>query len=147
MSVAYLDPAAVKHLVVHCSATKPTMDWGVHDIDRAHRLRGFLKVGYHYVIRRNGAIEKGRADNERGAHAEGHNSSSLGICLVGGLDASGRSADNFTDRQKEALYGLLGVLTQTFPQAEVLGHRDLPGVKKACPCFDVRGWWANYRGG
>jgi len=26
------------------------------------------------------------------------------------------------------------------PQAVIVGHRDLPGVAKACPCFDVKRW-------
>jgi N-acetylmuramoyl-L-alanine amidase len=35
-------------------------------------------------------------------------------------------------------------LTERYPQAKVFGHRDFPGVKKACPSFDVRQWLSSY---
>ena len=38
-----------KHIVIHCSATKPTMDIGAYEIDRWHRERGWLEIGYHFV--------------------------------------------------------------------------------------------------
>lgn len=137
-----LKPADVKFLVVHCSASPPTLDAGAKDIDRWHRDRGFLKLGYHFVIRRDGTVETGRRLDERGAHAEDFNHCSLGICLVGGVDAKGKPQDNFTERQKDNLGLLLTGLLKTHPGAEVLGHRDLPNVNKACPSFDVKQWWA-----
>ena len=32
---------------------------------------------------------------------------------------------------------LLRRLKTEHPQARIVGHRDLPGVHKACPCFDA----------
>ncbi len=49
-----------KYSAVHCAATPAGMDIGVKEIDRWHRQRGFLKVGYDYVIRIDGTIELGR---------------------------------------------------------------------------------------
>lgn len=135
-----LNPSTVKYLVVHCSATQAKSDIGAKEIDRMHRQRGFLKIGYHFVIRRNGTVETGRKVTEIGAHAEGFNAASLGICLVGGIAPDGTPQDNFTDDQYAALAGLLLDLRKDYPSAEVLGHRDLPRVKKDCPCFDVRKW-------
>lgn len=140
MGALKLNPEAVRYLVVHCSATQAKSDIGVKEITRMHRERGFLTIGYHFVIRRNGTIEKGRALDAIGAHAEGWNSRSLGICLVGGLDSNMKAQDNFTDDQFASLASLLQELRQGFPKASVLGHRDLPNVKKDCPCFDVRSW-------
>jgi N-acetylmuramoyl-L-alanine amidase len=111
-------------------------------ITRWHLERGFLKIGYHYVILRNGKIEKGRKDIEVGAHVAGHNTGTLGICLVGGLNEStGNPEANYTDAQYESLRGLLTSLSEVHTKAEVLGHRDFPNVKKACPCFDANEWW------
>lgn len=142
MAIKQLDPAAVQYLAVHCSATPPSMDIGVNEIDRWHRAKGFLKVGYHFVVRRDGTVEFGRSPLEVGAHIEGFNSESIGICLVGGVDGSKQQKpeDNFTTDQKESLKLLLQALKATYPGAVIQGHRDFPGVSKACPSFDVRAW-------
>jgi len=139
-----LRPKDVKYLVVHCSATKPSMDVGAADIDRWHRKNGWRKIGYHFVIKRDGTIEPGREPTEIGAHAAGYNSVSIGICLVGGVSEKdvNKAENNFTISQMETLHRLLSYLLATsFPKAKVLGHRDLPGVKKACPSFDVQKWF------
>ena len=46
----------VKYIVVHCSATRPSQDIDVKTIDAWHKERGFDKIGYHYVIKRNGNV-------------------------------------------------------------------------------------------
>lgn len=151
-----LAPSAVQYLVVHCSATPPEQNIGVVELDRMHRERGFLKIGYHYVIRRNGVIEKGRADNEIGAHVEGYNHCSLGICLVGGVahadtvkrDNNGNlisfvAENNFTDDQFHSLALLLEKLRESFPHTTIQGHRDFPNVHKDCPSYDVKTWLAD----
>ena len=107
-----------------------------------HLLRGFTDVGYHFIIRRDGSVETGRAITARGAHVEDYNWCSVGICLVGGVDAKLKPQANFTPVQYEALTGLVTGLLRTFPQAAVKGHRDFPSVAKACPSFDVRHYLA-----
>ncbi len=135
---------AVDYLVVHCSATKEDMDIGADEIRRWHRQRGWLDIGYHKVIRRDGTIEDGRPDDVPGAHARGFNERSLGFVLVGGVESDGKTAEsNFTHAQWEALEGLLREYSERYPEAEILGHRDLPNVNKACPSFDVPEWWAS----
>lgn len=127
-------------IVVHCAATPPSFEGGAREIHSWHRQRGWQGIGYHFVIDREGAIEIGRQLMQAGAHAEGYNARSVGICLVGGVDHKQQPEDNFTVEQKQTLRDLLLWLRAKFPSAVVLGHRDLPGVKKACPSFDVRGW-------
>lgn len=131
------------YLVVHCAATKPSMDIGWKEIDRWHRQRGWLKIGYHYVIRRDGTVEPGRELMEIGAHVKGYNSVSVGICLVGGIDEKGKPDNNFSDEQMAALGYLLTKLKKIFPDAKVVGHRDLFSGK-ACPCFDAGKWYAEW---
>lgn len=131
----------IKWLVVHCSATQATADIGRKEIDVMHRQRGFLKIGYHYVIRRDGTIETGRKENEVGAHVEGYNTGSLGICLVGGVQDDGKTAEcNYTLAQYESLRKLLHELKGRHTAAVIQGHRDFPNVHKDCPCFDVKAW-------
>lgn len=137
-----LDPARVSFLVVHCSATKPSMDWGRDEIDRSHRQRGFFEIGYHFVIRRDGRVEQGRPLNRQGAHASGYNHISVGVVLVGGVSEKDVRIpeNNFTPAQFESLKSVLKSLRRQFPHATIVGHGSLPKVNKACPSFDVQAW-------
>lgn len=132
-------------IVVHCSASPASQDIGAREIDRWHRSRGFLRIGYHAVIRRSGLVEAApltRAYDEPGAHVQGYNSRSVGVCLVGGVMADNATPeDNFTPEQKASLRTTLDMLLLRYPAATVVGHRDIPGVAKACPSFDVKAWW------
>jgi N-acetylmuramoyl-L-alanine amidase len=130
------------YLVVHCSATPENLDVGAKEIDKWHRAQGWACIGYHYVIRRDGTVEEGRDREVVGAHVVSANDSSVGICMVGGVDADDpkKAEDNYTEEQYTSLKKLLDELKTVYPQAVILGHRDFPGVKKACPCFDVKQW-------
>lgn len=142
-----MKPAHVKHIVIHCSATPPKMDIGVDEIDMWHRKKGWLMVGYHRVIRRNGVVEFGRLLTNEGAQYGAHvgiplNYSSIGICLIGGMDKDMKHAENnFTPEQFSALEDEIKELKDMgYAHCEILGHRDLPRVTKDCPSFDVREW-------
>lgn len=69
-----------KH-IIHCS---DSTFGDVAEIRRWHIARGFNDVGYHFVIRRDGEVEMGRTLETIGAHCKGHNTNSIGTCLVGG---------------------------------------------------------------
>lgn len=128
-------------LVVHCSATPAGKPFRAADIDRWHRDKGWAGIGYHFVIPLDGSVEPGRPVADPGAHVEGHNRDTIGLCLIGGVDATGKKAANtFNERQLDALENQLRALRSRFPRARILGHRDFPGVKKDCPSFDVRAW-------
>ena len=108
--------------------------------------KGWSDIGYHFVIRRNGTIERGRDQSLEGAHAHGHNQDSIGICLVGGVDDLGKPDRNFTDAQFASLKTLVfGLVMEYRNVTRVCGHRDLPGVTKACPCFDAEDWFLDCR--
>jgi N-acetyl-anhydromuramyl-L-alanine amidase AmpD len=135
--------AAIKKLVVHCSDSPDSMDIGVDAIRRWHtdkppQGRGWADIGYHAVIRRNGLIENGRAENgdsilegkEIGAHVQGHNSDSLAICLVGSAQ--------FDYRQIIALIRWLTfhMARHKISSSQVFGHYELDN-KKTCPNLDM----------
>lgn len=134
----------IKALVVHCSATPPSQDIDAKEIGRRQRQppQNFDRIGYHYVIRRDGTTEVGRKETETGAHARdgGYNNFSLGVCLVGGVDDDLTPENNFTPAQMAALKALIVSLKAKYHRIAILGHRDIPGVKKACPSFDVKSW-------
>jgi N-acetyl-anhydromuramyl-L-alanine amidase AmpD len=183
-------------IVIHCSATPSgkRIDRGTPGkhgylsaeqvINSWHAVRGFKRsaaarqafnptlpsIGYHYVIDLDGAVLTGRHLDEAGAHAAQFNAKSVGICLVGGAERSGR----YTRAQWDALSKLVGNLTESLriplnpavrvPKAGLLGydvmggicgHRDLSPDKngnrlvepfewlKTCPGFDVEAWLSN----
>lgn len=147
----------VKLLVVHCSATPANRDIGAAEIRAMHKAKGWRDIGYHYVIRRDGTVEKGRADNVMGAHVTGHNDGSLGICMVGGVRPDLKAEINFTPAQFAALRALLTKLQGKFPGSRICGHRDLSPDRngdgvitagewvKECPTFNVDLWWSQGR--
>ena len=129
---------SVRYLILHCSATRCDKDYTAEQLLRDHKTRGFRTVGYHFYIRRDGTITQHRKLLEVGAHCRPWNRCSIGICYEGGLDDEGRPADTLTRAQYDAMWNLLRKLKITFPQAKIVGHRDLPGTTpKACPCFDA----------
>lgn len=143
-------------IVVHCSATPEGKDFTVNDIDRWHRARGFKKIGYHYVVYRDGTVHPGRSENEVGAHVSGYNNNSIGVCYIGGLTADGKKAkDTRTTAQKSGLLNLLIKLQKKYPDAKIVGHRDLsPDLNhdgkiepnewvKECPSFDAKTEYQN----
>lgn len=130
----------IKKIIVHCSATNNTKNFDAHDIDRWHLNRGFAGIGYHYVVLRDGTLQKGRWTDAVGAHASGHNNDTIGICYIGGLDGKGRVAmDGLTPKQHKTLITTLKTLMGLYGlyPADVLGHNELPKVTKSCPCLNM----------
>ena len=123
-------------IVLHCSATPPDMDIGVDTIHDWH-VHGnkWSDVGYHWIIRRDGTLEQGREEIMVGAHVSGHNNKSIGVCLIGGIDKSGKAESNFTRAQYECLFALKDDLDARYPQAKWKGHNELSD--KACPSLNV----------
>lgn len=149
--------------IIHHSATsRPTVT--IEQIDRWHHQRGFRRteaaraehrhhlqsVGYHYVITSDGKTHPGRDLAEIGAHCKGHNTNSVGICLIG----DGRYT--LTQAQFAALRRLLvsleeelqaaardeGVSRRPLRLERIVGHRDLAPGSTVCPGFNVADWLA-----
>lgn len=131
----------ITELIVHCSATPEGVDYTVDDIRRWHRQQGWSDIGYHYVVYRNGLIVDGRDVDLIGAHClkGGHNTHSIGICYVGGVDKDDvkKSKDTRTHEQRAALKAILIDLKRLYPNAKIYGHRDFDKGKD-CPSFDAR---------
>lgn len=146
------------YIIIHCSATREDADFTEKDIDLCHKQRGFEKIGYHYYIRKDGSVCKGREETEVGAHDNclvpgekySYNRCSIGICYEGGLDKNGKAKDTRTDSQKAALRELVEDICSRYSIIDVLGHRDTSPDKndngvvdryewlKECPCFEVK---------
>lgn len=129
----------INEIIVHCSYTKPKMNIGADWLRKLHtEQNGWLDIGYHFVIRRDGTFESGRPIEQPGAHCKGHNANSIGICMIGGMSDDNRPEDNFTKEQFNQLKQTIGFLKEFYHEiTKISGHRDYD-KRKACPCFDVR---------
>ena len=125
----------INEIIVHCTATKEGQNFKVEDINRWHKQRGWNMIGYHYVVYLDGTIHQGRSEDQIGAHCLKHNTNSIGVVYVGGLDAEGKPKDTRTQAQKQGLRKLLTELKRKYPKAVIRGHRDF--AAKACPSFDA----------
>lgn len=118
-------------IIVHCSDTEVGT---VESIRRFHKsVRGWDDIGYHYVIYKDGTIHEGRPINQPGAHCQGANANSIGICLIG--------VKNFTPPQFGSLKKLCTELRGTYPINKIAGHREFASAKKqgkTCPNFEVK---------
>lgn len=145
----------INEIIVHCSDTKfgqivDGQEVNAATIRKWHtdpppKGNGWRDIGYHYVILRDGTVEKGRPLDQIGAHVRGHNAHSVGICLVGGRGPDGGPEFNFTSEQARSLRSLIEeIMAGIGEKVAVSGHRD-HNPKKACPCFNVRRWWETGR--
>lgn len=121
-------------IVIHTTATPPDEDIGAADIHRRHLARGSFGIGHHWVVRRSGLVEAGRAQETVGAHDPDMNATSVAVCLVGGVAADKETAEfNFTNDQLAAFELLLTALRDTYPTAAIVGGRT-------CTSFDAKAW-------
>lgn len=129
-------------IVIHCAATKPSMNIGSEEIKKWHvDERGWSDIGYHFVITRDGTKELGRGLDLSGAHARAVNGTSVGICLVGGLSEDNKPENNFTLEQFLTLKDLIKELKMKYPDAKkIIGHYQVEPAKPHCPGFNVPEW-------
>ncbi len=128
---------SITKIIVHCSDSSDDQDIGFQGINVWHLTRGWksptgIGCGYHFIIRRNGTVEVGRMVNEVGAHVQGANLDSIGICLVG--------RQNFSNPQFISMKRIISGLLEEFPESVIYGHREFPSAQaqgKTCPNFDV----------
>ena len=125
------------HLVLHHTAyptrripgnSEEAQSRHMREIERWHLERGFLAIGYHFVISPTGRIFVGRPVDRMGAHVQGHNRGTVGICLMGDFERERPTV--------AALAALSAVRTRLIPGAAglpLLAHRDHSGQATLCP--------------
>tara|TARA_R110000796_G_scaffold137669_1_gene253786 strand:+ start:1729 stop:2133 length:405 start_codon:yes stop_codon:yes gene_type:complete len=127
----------INKIIIHCSATPEGRDVSPEEIKRWHvEERGWSDVGYHFIITIDGVVHSGRPLEIQGAHTKGHNSESIGVCYVGGMDKEMKYAkDTRTEEQKESLVNLICELKDIY-DCKVYGHNNFSN--KECPSFDAK---------
>lgn len=128
----------VKYLTIHCAATPEGRDVKAATISQWDIAR-FGQISYHWVVELDGSKHATLADTLKGAHVGRANTGNIGICYVGGVSRDNKMPkDTRTAAQKQALRDLVASYRAKYPNLIVRGHRDWPGVAKACPSFDVK---------
>jgi len=128
---------AIKYIVVHCTATPQTASVaGIKSYWR-DRLK-WKSPGYHKIVIPNGEVVTLQNDDLPTNGVAGYNANSLHVSYIGGIDSRLNPVDNRTGGQKEALLQILHEWRRKYPSAKIQGHRDFPGVAKACPSFDAK---------
>lgn len=129
----------VKYLTIHCAATPEGRHVTAEQITEWDKAK-FGQTSYHWVVELDGVMRRTLRDDQKGAHVGGHNTSNIGICYIGGVDKKLNPKDTRTEAQKKSLLTLIRTYKERYPGIVIRGHRDWPGVKKACPSFDVTAW-------
>jgi N-acetylmuramoyl-L-alanine amidase len=132
----------LKRIILHCTATPEGKHFDVATIRRWHvKDRGWKDIGYHYVIYIDGSVHEGRPVEQVGAHTSGHNSDSIGVVYVGGVDKNGKAKDTLNEVQETAMVNLIKALREEHGEMSLHGHNEF--AAKACPSFKVKdkfGW-------
>lgn len=132
----------IKYLVVHCTATPQTAT--VQSIKSYWKnTLGWKQPGYHYLVEANGTHHQLLPIDQVSNGVKGYNSVSIHVSYIGGIDAKGNPTDNRTPEQKNKMSAILRMLKKQFPEAIIQGHRDFPGVNKACPSFEAKSYYKN----
>lgn len=122
-------------IILHCTDSPNGQFVSVDTIRKWHLKRGFTDIGYHIVIQPDGQVDRGRSLNQAGAHCEGENNNSIGVCLVG--------KDKYTRRQWRALESTLDSLFITYnniPHYALYCHSQFPSAQKqgkTCPNIEI----------
>ncbi|TCT39607.1 peptidoglycan recognition protein family protein [Martelella mediterranea] len=133
----------INEIIIHCTATPEGRPVRVAEINEWHLERGWSGIGYHRVIHLDGRRETGRPMERIGAHVKGHNTGTIGVVYVGGMNRDfTAAADTRTPAQKEALLAEIIDLRDRFDIGKISGHHDYD-AGKACPSFDARPEYAH----
>jgi len=151
----------ITEVVVHWTANFIDQDLRAEQIHQAHLNRGFNEIGYHFVILRDGSLQRGRDINKAGAHALRRNEHSIGVSFVGGINLTSSEAnrlggyqavasnaryaspDSLTDAQFTTFDMFMDSFFKAFPYGQAFGHNDTDPNRKPDPGFDVREYCKN----
>lgn len=125
----------INRYILHCSDSDRREDDDISVINEWHVARGFAGVGYHFFIKKDGTVQKGRRLELPGAHVQNHNSDSIGICLSGRKEFMGKQFVALIDLIEKLNDMLVSGNNGVLP--EINGHCEFDKMK-TCPNFNYR---------
>lgn len=114
---------STEYIILHHAAAGVC---GPQDVHRWHLANGWTGIGYHYFVRKDGTVYRGRPHDTVGAQCEGFNSTAVGICCEGNY-----MSEIMPDAQKDALVELCREVLVLYPGAKIVGHSDC--IPTSCP--------------
>lgn len=145
----------IKYIFVHCTASQQTAT--VQQILKEFTQRGWRIPGYHYIVDPKGMLTQLVAEDRISNGVKGYNAESINVAYIGGIDSKKKAIDNRTPEQKKTLLNILTRLKKKYPNAIIMGHRDISPDKnhngivdaweriKECPCFDAKTEYENLK--
>lgn len=139
----------IRNIILHCSATQPNVKVKTI-LDYWKEVKHWNTVGYHYLIEYDGTVNNLLPVEQVSNGVQGHNFDSINVCYIGGVDTTGKAHDTRSKAQKDALVSLLTELRRSYPNAKIVGHRDMsPDTNrdgtvqpcewvKECPSFNAK---------
>jgi len=115
--------SGTKYIVLHHAEASICT---AQDIHQWHLNNGWAGIGYHYFVRKDGSIYRGRPRDALGAHCQGWNDWSVGICAEGDY-----MTETMPQAQENAIIELCHELLSIYSSAQIVGHRDLNAT--SCP--------------
>lgn len=114
---------AIDRIILHHSASNVASAEQIH---QWHLSRGYAGAGYHFLVRKDGSVYTLRPVNWVGAHCQGYNTCSIGICAEGNFEE-----ETMNEVQKNAIIELVNYLKSIYRINKVTKHNDYGST--ACP--------------
>lgn len=115
-------------IILHHAAASNASAELIHE---CHLAKGWTGIAYHYYVRKDGSIYRGRPEHKKGGHTGDHNHNSIGICFEGNFEV-----DTMSDVQTEAGAALVADILSRYGELKIIGHRDVNPT--ACPGKNFR---------
>lgn len=109
-------------IILHHAAGNGTAE----SIHKYHVSLGWKGIAYHYYVRKDGTVYRGRPEDTVGGHTSGYNSRSIGICAEGNFET-----DVMSDAQRDAIRALVLDIRTRYPDTQTIKHKDVAAT--ACP--------------
>lgn len=124
----------INKIIIHCSDSDQPRHDDISVIKAWHKCRGFVDVGYHFFIKKDGTIQEGRPLSWVGAHCENENLFSIGICLSG--------SKQFNDAEFLSCLNICKIMMDRFKIAkERVYPHNFFNKNKTCPNFKLDKIW------
>ena len=111
--------AATEYIVLHHAEA---VSCAARQVDEWHKSNGWAGIGYHFFVGKDGTIYEGRPLWALGAHVQGKNNISVGICAEGDYHNKDKV---MPDAQKKSIKELIAYLKTLYPNAEIVGHGEI----------------------
>lgn len=114
---------STSRIILHHAAAKTCTAQQIHSW---HLANGWVGIGYHFLVRKDGSVYRGRPEDTVGAHAGNNNYDSIGICFEGNF-----MTETMPIAQKWAGQDLVAYLKDKYGISKVQKHSDVNAT--GCP--------------